>query len=160
MGAEKIGATIIRKGRCVEDGYGEPVARLDDGREMPMGWNRSGPTFEVGTKGTASYVTTATAGLWRFEPDEPHVTRAEIEAINAARRALEAIDARARELAWDAPSTVSAGAPRAQDFGRLSALADVAEEALFDVLNTCKVHELVELADADMYLHMTAEPDA
>lgn len=156
MATERIGATIVRKGRCEADGYTEPYARLDDGREMPMGWNTSGPIFEVGTRGTAGFVATPRGGLWRFEPDEPVMSRAEIDTINAARRALEAIDERARALAWDAPSSVQFRAPRAQDFGRLSALAAVAEEALFDVLNTGKMHELVDLADDDMFLRPEA----
>lgn len=62
-------ATIIRKGRCTEDGYGEPYALLEDGREMPMGWNIRGETFEVGTTGTATYISTPYAGLWHFTPD-------------------------------------------------------------------------------------------
>lgn len=63
-------AEIVRKGRCKEDGYTEPYAKLDDGRVMPMGWNASGPIFEVGTKGTAEYVSAPNAGLWQFTPDE------------------------------------------------------------------------------------------
>jgi hypothetical protein len=63
-----IRATIIRKGRCREDGYTEPYARFEDGREMPMGWNAMGPIFEVGTEGTAQYVRTSSAGLWKFTP--------------------------------------------------------------------------------------------
>lgn len=62
-------AVISRRGRCREDGYSEPYALLADGREMPMGWNASGPIFEVGTTGTAEYVSTPNAGLWRFTPD-------------------------------------------------------------------------------------------
>lgn len=64
-----VKATIIRKGRCREDGYTEPYAELEDGRVMPMGLNLSGPIFEVGTKGTAEYVTTPGAGLWQFTPE-------------------------------------------------------------------------------------------
>lgn len=66
----KLRATIVRKGRCADDGYTEPYARLEDGRVMPMGWNRSGPIFDVGTEGTAQYVMTSAAGLWQFTPDE------------------------------------------------------------------------------------------
>lgn len=64
-----IRATIVKKGRCPEDGYTEPYALLDDGRTMPMGWNRLGPIFEVGTTGTARYVWTPAAGLWQFTAD-------------------------------------------------------------------------------------------
>jgi hypothetical protein len=62
-------ATIVKKGRCAEDGYTEPYALLDNGRTMPMGWNASGPVYEVGTTGTAAYIQTPTAGLYRFTPD-------------------------------------------------------------------------------------------
>lgn len=64
-----VRATITKKGRCLEDGYSEPYALLEDGRTMPMGWNRSGPIFEVGTEGTAQYIATRNAGLWKFTPD-------------------------------------------------------------------------------------------
>ena len=62
-------AVIVRKGRCREDGYTEPYAKLADGRVMPMGWNATGPIFEVGTEGTAQYVATPSAGLWQFKAD-------------------------------------------------------------------------------------------
>lgn len=72
---EPIAATITKKGRCAEDGYSEPYALLADGRTMPMGWNRSGPIFEVGTTGLATYVRSSRASLWHFEaaPDEPTI---------------------------------------------------------------------------------------
>jgi hypothetical protein len=63
-------AMIVRKGRCKEDGYTEPYALLADGRTMPMGWNASGAIFEVGTRGTAVYVSASGRGLWRFTPEE------------------------------------------------------------------------------------------
>lgn len=56
-------ATIIFPG---EPGEREPSARLDDGREFPMGWNM-GEEIPVGTKGTAQYLTTPTMGLWKFK---------------------------------------------------------------------------------------------
>ncbi len=65
-----VRAVIERQGRCREERYSEPYARLDDGRLMPMGWNLSGPIYPVGTTGTAQYVATPNAGLWRFTPDE------------------------------------------------------------------------------------------
>lgn len=73
MGHGPYPATIVRKGRCREDGYTEPYARVEkpDGDVvMPMGWNASGPIFEVGTRGTAWYVSAASAGLWIFKPEE------------------------------------------------------------------------------------------
>lgn len=48
--------------------YGEPRARLEDGREMPMGWN-AGTTVPAGTTGTAVYVVAYGGGLWQFTPD-------------------------------------------------------------------------------------------
>jgi hypothetical protein len=68
-GKREYRAEIVRKGRCAEDGYTEPYARLEDGRVMPMGRNRSGPVFEVGTTGVAAYVSAASSGLWLFTPD-------------------------------------------------------------------------------------------
>lgn len=65
-------ATIVRKGRCREDGYTEPYAEVEkpDGTvTLPMGWNLSGPIFEVGTRGTATFVASLTVGLWEFTPD-------------------------------------------------------------------------------------------
>lgn len=70
MSGERVKATIVRKGRCAVDGFTEPYALLADGRTMPMGWNGWGPVFEVGTTGTAEYVATPSASLWRFIPDE------------------------------------------------------------------------------------------
>ncbi len=68
MTHEVFAARITVKGRCREDGYTEPYALLSDGRVMPMGWNFMGPIFEVGTVGTAQYVFTGSAGLWKFTP--------------------------------------------------------------------------------------------
>jgi hypothetical protein len=45
--------------------YGEPRAELEDGREMPMGWN-AGQRIDVGTRGVATYIKTAHASLWKF----------------------------------------------------------------------------------------------
>jgi len=45
--------------------YGEPRAELEDGREMPMGWN-SGQSIPVGTRGVATYIATGHASLWQF----------------------------------------------------------------------------------------------
>jgi len=59
----------------------------------------------------------------------------------AAMDALKSIaDAAARE-AWLTPSSISAaGRVKAQDYGRLSALADVASDAIFDVFNTANAY--------------------
>jgi len=46
----------------------EPSARLEDGRIMPMGWNR-GNMFPIGTKGIAQYISTPSMGLWLFTPN-------------------------------------------------------------------------------------------
>lgn len=58
-------ATIMCPGT---PGRSEPTAQLADGRTMPMGWNM-GQSIAVGTTGTAEYVSTSNAGLWRFTPD-------------------------------------------------------------------------------------------
>jgi hypothetical protein len=66
-------ARIVKKGRCREDGYSEPYAEVEkpDGKiVMPMGWNYSGPIFEVGTEGTAEYVAASYASLWLFKAKE------------------------------------------------------------------------------------------
>jgi hypothetical protein len=47
--------------------YGEPRAKLADGREMPMGWN-AGKQYPRGTKGRARYESHPHASLWRFTP--------------------------------------------------------------------------------------------
>lgn len=49
-------------------GRSEPYARLEDGREMPMGWSM-GKVYPVGTYGTAEYIRTGVASLWKFTPD-------------------------------------------------------------------------------------------
>lgn len=59
-------ATITEAG---VPGRHEPYAELEDGRTMPMGWN-TGKTYEVGQKGMAKYVSTGSASLWQFTPDE------------------------------------------------------------------------------------------
>lgn len=76
----KVRARIVKKGRCEEDGYTEPYAEfLEDlptpagtvwkaGTVQPMGWNHSGPIYEVGTEGYAKYVHTGTRGLYQFTP--------------------------------------------------------------------------------------------
>ena len=61
-------ATIVRSGRCREENWSEPYALLEDGRTMPMGWNCIGEIYKVGTVGTAQYVFTGAAGLWKFTP--------------------------------------------------------------------------------------------
>jgi len=54
-------AVIVRK---AVNGH-EPYAQLEDGRVMPMGWNM-GDRVAIGTKGTAEYIMTSNAGLWKF----------------------------------------------------------------------------------------------
>lgn len=60
-------ATIIDTGDPSKR-YGEPRARLEDGRTMPMGWN-SGQVIPLGTKGRAEYISMGFASLWKFTPD-------------------------------------------------------------------------------------------
>jgi len=50
-------------------GQREPVAKLEDGREFPMGWNHN-QIIPVGTTGTAKYVSTVSSGLWMFVVDK------------------------------------------------------------------------------------------
>lgn len=65
MEKPKLRAVIVRPG----SGREEPYAEVDGQRwPVPMGWNM-GQTIPVGTTGTAQYVTTPSAGLWRFTPD-------------------------------------------------------------------------------------------
>ena len=68
MSARTCRATIIDAGTPGTN-YGEPRARLEDGRTMPMGWN-SGQSFPLGTTGRAEYISMGYASLWKFTPDE------------------------------------------------------------------------------------------
>lgn len=56
-------ATIIFEGK---PGEREPSAKLEDGREFPMGWNM-GQSIPVGTKGKAAYLVAGNQGLWQFK---------------------------------------------------------------------------------------------
>jgi hypothetical protein len=60
-------ATIVEPGTPGARG-GEPVAKLADGRTMPMGWN-AGQRIPVGVKGRARYEPASYASLWRFVAD-------------------------------------------------------------------------------------------
>lgn len=65
-GKPKLRAVIVKPGTHNT----EPYAEVEGQRwPVPMGWNM-GQRLEVGTKGTAQYVATHSAGLWRFVPDE------------------------------------------------------------------------------------------
>jgi len=66
MSSKSQRAIITRTGK---PGHSEPYARLEDGREMPMGWSM-GKTFSVGQLGTAEYIRTGSAMLWKFNPDD------------------------------------------------------------------------------------------
>lgn len=72
VGMRRRGRTKVYKAVIVntgKPGTNEPYARLEDGREFPMGWNM-GKEYPLGTKGTAKYVSTTMAGLWLFTPDK------------------------------------------------------------------------------------------
>jgi hypothetical protein len=58
-------AVIVRES---ENGR-EPYAELEDGRVMPMGWNM-GDRVAVGTKGTAEYIKSSYASLWKFTAEQ------------------------------------------------------------------------------------------
>lgn len=57
-------AVIIRE----HDGYRDPWARLEDGREFPMAF--CDRTVKLGTKGVAEFIVYPSYGLWRFKADE------------------------------------------------------------------------------------------
>jgi hypothetical protein len=56
----------------------EPGARLEDGREFPMGWNQ-GKTYPVGTKGKARYYRAGSMALWEFTPDSLPLSPSDIK---------------------------------------------------------------------------------
>jgi len=62
-----IRAVIVNPGA---PGKGEPVARLEDGRTMPMGLNTGGE-YAADTLGWAQYHSTPSYGLWKFTLDMP-----------------------------------------------------------------------------------------
>ncbi len=63
----------------------EPYAQLEDGRVMPMHYNR-GQDLEPGTTGVARYIYTHSSGLWQFTPD-PDQPASRADLIAGLRRA-------------------------------------------------------------------------
>jgi len=73
----------------------------------------------------------------------------DINAINAARRTLQAISKRCVQNFHNAPTS---GTGCAQDYGRIDGLADSAEHALFQVLNWTRAARVGEITDEQMHL--------
>ena len=79
------------------------------------------------------------------------LTDAEVSVLNAARTILGALRRRADSAAWGAPSRADLAQPTAQDFGRVSGLAEVAEWDIFQVLNTVGSHSVRRLTEAQIH---------
>lgn len=68
------------------------------------------------------------------------MTREQATALLDAMAALKEIEKEAASLAWNAPSGAGGDDVRAQDYGRLAAVANVAEDGLFAVLTVAEVY--------------------
>lgn len=76
------------------------------------------------------------------------LTTQDIEALNTARQILRKINLDARTQAWGKP----AGQVDGHDLGRLSEASDIAEGAIFNVLNTAHSYCQVEIPDVLMHM--------
>ncbi len=77
----------------------------------------------------------------------PLITRREAHELLAAIRALRAIGRRATDYGWPTPNTAEPDA--AYCFGRVAAVAAVAEDGIFDVLNQASSYTPHEAPAAD-----------
>lgn len=85
----------------------------------------------------------------------PYVTKSELNVLAAAREALVEIQARVdysdlEDDGWKRDSQLMA-------LGRLCEAADVAENAVFNVLNTAKNHVGVDVPDSIMFRRVAEE---
>ena len=80
------------------------------------------------------------------------ITTTDVRILNKARRVLTRLADEAGTASWQTPAGYNGGAANAGDYARVAVLADVAEDAIFAVLNTANSHRVVRLHHQQMIL--------
>lgn len=82
---------------------------------------------------------------------KPLLTDAEIATLNRARKLLSRYANDCSMAAWDVPSGYVADGPNAADYGKVSALASVAEDMIFTVFNWSDSHHVREMTGDQLH---------
>jgi rubrerythrin len=75
----------------------------------------------------------------------------DVALLNEARTLLKALGTRASRASWDAPSRPDGAVATGADYGRVHALADSAEDAIFTVLNWTNSHHVRSLNEQQLH---------
>jgi len=86
------------------------------------------------------------------------LTSDDITKLNEARKILKRLEDRTRDAFYDLGDTNKySGEVDGHDLGRLSEAADVAEGAIFNVLNTARSYCKVAISDGEMHMREEVE---
>lgn len=98
---------------------------------------------------------------WEETVDEQlGLTDEEIAALNDARTILAQYKEWAGTRSWLTPSGFADGGPNAGDYGRVAAFADIAEDAIFMVLNVSNSHRVRKMTKDQLHNYTPDAPAA
>ena len=89
----------------------------------------------------------------------PLLSTSTLAILNAARSLLHELDANAMRETYDYPAKHVNQSPDATDFARVAAMAGVASDAIFEVLNTVNAYNVQELTYAELHGRPESRPE-